>query len=71
MTFEERHAEVDADPVVELMRRRQSWAWAPDAKDGHIVPLATIDAAIAELLRYRIEAKLAGAKELAEKFYDL
>lgn len=52
-SFEERHAQVDDDPLVELRRRLQPWASAPDSRgkplDAAIVPRQTIVHAI-ELL---------------------
>ena len=70
--FAERHAQVDADPVKELMRRRQMWATAgEDAPDAYIVPLATIDGAIQELLLHRLKAKEPGAYALYESYFDL
>jgi hypothetical protein len=52
-TFEERHAQIDTDPLKELIRRRQSWASAPDSRgralDAQIIPRSTLDAAIREL----------------------
>jgi hypothetical protein len=72
MTFAERHAQIDPDPVRELMRRRQMWAMAPEeAPDAQIVPLTTIDAAIQELLAYRLKAKEPGAYALYESYFDL
>jgi hypothetical protein len=76
MTFAENHATVDPDPVKELMRRRQLWATAPGEGDGSlrpdasIVPVATINAAIEELLTWRLAANQDGARDLAEQFYD-
>ncbi len=70
--FAERHAQVDADPLRELMRRRQMWAMAgEDAPDGQIVPLATIDAAIQEILSWRLKAKVPGAYSDYESYFDL
>lgn len=50
MTFEQRHAEVDEDPLVELKRRLQPWASAPDSRgralNACIVPRQTVEHAI-------------------------
>jgi len=50
MTFEERHAQVDEDPLIELRRRLQQWASAPDSRgqslNAQIVPIETIVRAI-------------------------
>lgn len=52
-TFEELNAQVDPDPLVELRRRRQIWASAPDSRgnatDSQYVPTSTIYAAIDEI----------------------
>ena len=57
MTFEERHAQVDGDPLVELRRRLQSWASAPPSRgqplNAAIVPIQTIRDAIALLESHR------------------
>lgn len=57
MTFEERHAQVDEDPLVELKRRLQPWASAPDSwgqpLNAAIVPTQTIADAIALLEQHR------------------
>lgn len=75
MTFEERHAQVDRDPVKELMRRQEMWAMAPDSRgqglDAQIVPAATLKAAIAELIDWRMKANVPGTLYLYERFYDL
>ena len=77
MKFEENHARVENDPVLELMRRRQSWASAPGGNgealkpSAAIVPLDTIDAAIRELLDRRYAAQVPGTATLIEQFYDL
>lgn len=75
--FADLHAEIEADAVRELMRRRQMWASCP-SDDGHalkpdaqIVPLATINAAITELIEWRRKAGVPGANDLYEAFYDL
>jgi hypothetical protein len=59
-TFETRHAQVDPDPLRELIRRQQSWASAPDSR-GHalnarIVPDETVAAAIKEIALLRRRA---------------
>jgi hypothetical protein len=50
MTFEEKHAERDEDPLNELRRRLQPWASAPDSRgeslDACIVPRQTVQDAI-------------------------
>ena len=57
--FEARHAQVDPDPVVELERRTQPWASCPNSRGfalephAQIVPLATIQSALAELKEWR------------------
>lgn len=77
MNFEECHAQVDADPVRELMRRRQYWASAPGSRgdalkpSAAIVPLATINDAIVELLERRKHAGVPGTDALIEQFADL
>jgi hypothetical protein len=59
MNFAERHAQIDPSPLRELRRRRQMWASCPDVTgftlkpDAQIVPLSTVDAAIAEIVRLR------------------
>lgn len=57
MTFEEKHAEVDEDPLVELKRRMQSWASAPPSRGkslhAAIVPYQTIEDAITLLEHHR------------------
>ena len=60
MTFTERHAQVDPDPVVEIERRLQMWASAPPepGKDNlvpkaSIVPDDTLRSALAELKEWR------------------
>ena len=70
MTFEERHAQVDGDPLVELRRRLQLWAAAPDSR-GHpimacIVPLSTVLQAVTEIERLR-----ARVVELEDREYDV
>lgn len=53
MSFEERHAQVDDDPLVELERRLQMWATAPSSRgealkpDAVIVPRSTVISAVA------------------------
>lgn len=53
--FHASHEQIDADPLKELIRRRQLWASCPDSDGGalkpeaQIVPLATVHAAIGEL----------------------
>ena len=63
MTFEERHAQVDPDPLKELIRRQEMWATAPDSRghslDAAIVPMATIRAAAKELIAHRHNTLLA------------
>lgn len=77
MTFAERHARINEDPLVELMRRRQLWAscpgpdGAPLAPAAYIIPEITVLEAITELIERRLEAKVPGAMALYEKFYDL
>lgn len=62
MTFEEKHAQVDEDPAVELRRRLEPWAAAPDSRgqslDAAIVPIETIVRAIQglELLQQMTDA---------------
>lgn len=62
MNFEERHAQVDEDPLVELRRRLQPWASAPDSRgqslNAQIVPIVTIVRAIQglELLQHMADA---------------
>jgi hypothetical protein len=62
MTFEELHAQIDPDPLKELIRRRQSWASAPDSRgwplNAAIVPDETVDAAIHEISRLRRRASV-------------
>ena len=57
MSFEEKHAQVDADPLVELRRRLQMWASAPPSRgvslNAAIVPISTIEEAIALLEQHR------------------
>lgn len=57
MSFEERHSEINTDPAVELRRRLQSWATAPDSRgvalDACIVPRTTVIAAADEIERLR------------------
>ena len=61
MTFAERHAQIDMDPLEELRRRTALWASCPGS-DGaalepaaQIVPHATLDEAIEELTWLRRE----------------
>ena len=42
MSFEERHAQVDDDPLVELERRLQMWASAPSSRGEALKPDAVI-----------------------------
>jgi hypothetical protein len=76
MTFASNHAAVDPDPVKELMRRRSLWAAAPGENgaslepDASIVPVETINAAIKEIITWRLAAGEKGAGDLAEQFYD-
>ena len=76
MTFAERHAQVSLDPVEELLRRRQAWASAPGENchaltpDAAIVPLHTIERALAELISNRVEQGVAGARAQLERFTD-
>ena len=57
MTFEEKHAQVDDDPLVKLKRRLQPWASAPPSRgaslDAAIVPRSTIEGAILMLEEQR------------------
>lgn len=57
MSFEERHAQVDSDPLIELRRRLELWASAPDSRGqplmACIVPLSTVRKAVAEIERAR------------------
>lgn len=50
--FETRHAQVDPDPIVELRRRLQFWASAPDSRgmslNACIVPDETMLSALAK-----------------------
>lgn len=52
MTFEQRHADVRADPLEEMKRRLQPWATAPSSRgnalepEACIVPKATVAEAI-------------------------
>jgi autonomous glycyl radical cofactor GrcA len=50
MTFEERHAQVDPDPLIELRRRLLPWASAPDSRgealNACIVPRQTVEDAV-------------------------
>jgi hypothetical protein len=63
MTFEERHAQIDSDPLAELVRRQEMWAMAPDSRgnslDAAIVPMGTIRAAARELIAHRQNTLLA------------
>ena len=56
-TFEDRHAQIDPDPIIELKRRLKPWASAPPSRgkdlDAAIVPIATIQSALAELTEWR------------------
>jgi len=76
-TFAELHAQVDDDPVKELMRRLKSWAEAA-GDDGNalqpyasIVPDETLQKAVAELIEWRLKAGVPGTKDLYERYYDL
>jgi len=55
--FEEKHAIVHDDHLTELKRRRSLWAAAPDSRgeplNAQMIPLSTLDAAIAELHAWR------------------
>lgn len=61
-TFEELHAQVDRDPLKELIRRQSAWASAPDSRGmslrASIVPDETLDAAIKELIWLRRKASI-------------
>ena len=61
-TFETRHAQVDRDPLKELIRRQQAWASVPDSRGmplrATIVPDETVDAAIKELIWLRRKASV-------------
>lgn len=69
-TFETRHAQVDPDPVVELERRLQLWASAPDSRgqslDAQIVPVQTIMSALAELKEWRKVGAAIAAKKMTK-----
>lgn len=62
MTFEERHAQVDGDPLVELKRRLELWAAAPDSRGqplmACVVPLSTVRQAVAELASLREDVRI-------------
>src|ERR1700754_2654719 len=67
-TFEQRHAIVHHDPLVELKRRMAPWAVCPQLRgqplDAQIVPVETLDAAIAELHMWRKLAETSKPREL-------
>lgn len=67
-TFEQRHAIVHHDPLVELKRRMAPWAVCPQLRgqplDAQIVPIETLDAAIAELHMWRKLAQTTKPREL-------
>lgn len=70
-TFVERHEQIDPDPVVELERRLQLWASAPDS-DGQplraqIVPVSTIHSALAELREWRKIGEAIAAKKMTKQ----
>ena len=73
-TFEERHAQVDPDPLKELIRRCEMWAMAPDSRGqglfAQIIPKETLRAAIAELIDHRVRAGHPSAKALYNEYYD-
>lgn len=72
-TFEDRHAQIDGDPLVELQRRMELWAAAPDSRgmplQAAIVPTQTIAAAISELkmLREDVRVLRSANADLAKK----
>lgn len=74
-SFAENHAKVNLDPVEELLRRRQLWATAPDENgnaltpDAAIVPIHTINRALAELIANRVEQGVKGAREQLARFH--
>lgn len=61
MSFEERHAQIDENPAVELRRRLQPWAAAPSSRGEALKPDAVI------VPRETVEQ----AAELLEKFYEI
>lgn len=60
-TFEDRHAQVDPDPLVELKRRLQVWAFASTSRGEPLKPEAVIVPC----------STVAGAIELLEQFAKL
>lgn len=59
MKFEDRHAQVDDDPLIELERRLQPWATCPSSRGealsppAQIVPRSTVEGAIVLLKQWR------------------
>ena len=71
MSFAERHAQIDPDPVVEIERRLALWASVPDANGfalkpfAKIIPDETLRSALAELKAWReTAAKIKNSIEL-------
>ena len=70
-TFATLHAQIDEDPVEELMRRLRLWSMVPGVEDAHIVPANTIHRALVELIDQRCSRDHPKAHEQFERYYDL